>query len=680
MIGWGSNIRVLPYMSVIPYRRDIDGLRAVAVMSVVLFHAGFESLAGGYVGVDVFFVISGYLIGAIVLKELEWGSFTFRSFYERRVRRILPALFTVLIVTGIAGHFFLLPDELMALAQASLATLFFGSNIYFWDQQSTYFGLDINTEPLLHTWSLGVEEQFYLFFPLLLWALYKRGLNRNQLFIVFGLLFAASLALNILATPFYTKFSFYMIPTRAWELLLGVMLALGVLPDVRRFYVATLLAVFGAALLVGSVVFLREALLFPGVNAVYPVLGAALLIYSGRKHVTIVHWVLGNRFVVYIGLISYSLYLWHWPVTIYTKMLWDSVLAEVFIVLLSIFLAALSYHSIENRYRGKKPQSNVVAVTHKGRLAELCIGASVILIFAIALLVMGGLPNRVPDRAYDLVGIGRERESSMKSAHDCRLFHENPHGEGPEKGHLCVIGAGDSPPKFVIWGDSHARALIPAFQAAAERTNQTGLALTSPGCRPITGVYRPSKRRCLNFNEAVLDYMRSSTDIRQVFLAGYWRVPLMGKSYDNNNFLIMDDQTVELSPAENRRVFERGLNRSLTALGGLDVFLIEDVPEIGSKYGKEVANHFLRMAWLHDQVDEDLVFEARPDAYFLALSDVLGDLRYPYQWVEVTQELCDGVYCPLMRDGRMLYADGDHLSVDGALVLSAMFQDLLSMR
>jgi len=665
-------------MSVIPYRRDIDGLRAIAVLSVVLFHAGFESLAGGYVGVDVFFVISGYLIGAIVLKELEWGSFTFRSFYERRVRRILPALFAVLIVTGIAGYHLLLPDEFVALAQASLATLFFGSNIYFWDQQSTYFGLDINTEPLLHTWSLGVEEQFYLFFPLLLWALYKRGLNRKQLFFAFGLLFAASLTLNILATPFYTKFSFYMIPTRAWELLLGVMLALGVLPDARRLGVATALAVLGAALLVGSVVFLREALLFPGVNAIYPVLGTGLLIYSGRKHVTFVHRMLEYRVVVYIGLISYSLYLWHWPVTIYTKMLWDSVIAEVFIVLLSVLLAALSYHFIENRYRGKKARTNVVGVPRKGRLGELGVGASMVLVLAIALLVTDGLPNRVPDRAYETVGIERERESPMERAHSCRLFDENTHEVGAKKGHLCVLGSGDAAPEFILWGDSHARALIPSLHAAAEATGITGLALTNSGCQPLAGVYRPSKPRCLHFNRAVLDYLETRHNLEKVFLAGYWRVPLMGKSYDNNNFLIMDDQTARLSAAENQRVFARGLDRTLAALEMREVFVVEDIPEIGAQFGKAVENHFLRMAWLRDRVDEGIVFEDQPDSYSSALKVVLSELQSAYHWVSVKDSLCAKEFCPLMEGGRLLYADGDHLSVDGALLLSGLFEQVLA--
>jgi len=665
-------------MSVIPYRRDIDGLRAVAVMSVVLFHAGFESLAGGYVGVDVFFVISGYLIGAIVLKELEWGSFTFRSFYERRVRRILPALFTVLIVTGIAGYFFLLPDELMALAQASLATLFFGSNIYFWDQQSTYFGLDINTEPLLHTWSLGVEEQFYLFFPLLLWALYKRGLNRNQLFIVFGLLFAASLTLNILATPFYTKFSFYMIPTRAWELLLGVMLALGVLPDVRRFYVATLLAVLGAALLVGSVIFLREALLFPGVNAVYPVLGAALLIYSGRKHVTIVHRVLGNRFVVYIGLISYSLYLWHWPVTIYTKMLWDSALAEVFIVLLSIFLAALSYHSIENRYRGKKPQTNVVGVPRKGHLWELALGGASVLALATVLLVTDGWPNRVPDAAYQLAGVERERQSAQEYFQNCRTFEENTTGPDGEKGYLCVLGDPALPPEFVLWGDSHAGALVPAMQVAARDAGRAGIALYNSGCQPLLGVFRESKIRCRHFNDAAADFIENQAVLERVFLVGYWRVPLMGKSYDNANFLVVDAQSEETSPEENRRVFRRGLERTLDRFADRRVYFVEDVPEIGSRYGKAVANHFVRAAWLRDDVADDLYFEDMPDTYSETLTEVLSSVGAPYTWLPIKSALCDGTRCPLMRDGVLLYADGDHLSHRGSVSLAPTFVPVIA--
>jgi hypothetical protein len=414
------------------------------------------------------------------------------------------------------------------------------------------------------------------------------------------------------------------------------------------------------------------------VNAVYPVLSAALLIYSGRQHVTIVHWVLGNRYVVYIGLISYSLYLWHWPVTIYTKMLWDSVLAEVFIVLLSILLAALSYHSIENRYRGKKPQTNVVGVIRKGRLWELALGGVSVLAFATVLLSTDGLPSRVPDRAYDAVGIERERENPMTSAHSCRLFEENPHGAGPKKGHLCVLGSGDSEPSFVIWGDSHARALIPAFQDVAERTGISGVAITNPGCRPLAGMYRPAKFRCLYFNDAVLAYLNANHGIQKVFLAGYWRVPLMGKSYDNNNFLIMDDQTERLTSEENRKVFARGLNRTLESLARRDIFIVEDVPEIGSKYGKAVANHFLRMVWLNGDIDQHLYFEPPVDAYSDALETVLASAEYPYHWVEVMPRLCAENGCPLMEEGVLLYRDGDHLSVQGAIRLSPIFEPLVS--
>jgi peptidoglycan/LPS O-acetylase OafA/YrhL len=664
-------------MRVIPYRRDIDGLRAVAVMSVVLFHAGFDALSGGYVGVDIFFVISGYLIGAIVLKELEWGSFTFRSFYERRVRRILPALFLVLIATAVAGYFLLLPDEYAALGEASLATLFFGSNIYFWDKKSTYFGLDINTEPLLHTWSLGVEEQFYLFFPLILWALYRRGLRQNQLFMVFSLLFVASFALNLFATPFYTKFSFYMIPTRAWELMLGVLLALGVLPDVRRPGLATILALTGAGLVIGAVVFLDEASLFPGVNAVYPVFGAALIIYAGRKQVTWVHRLLEQRVLVYLGLISYSLYLWHWPVTIYTNMLWDSPYAKLWIVAVSVLLAVLSYHLVENRYRGRSAKARVNEEKRKRGLGEVGFNAAMVFVIAMTLVVTDGIPGRVPDRAYELVGIDRVRLDPMKSSGACRIFDENPHNEGDKKGYLCHLGETGGAPEFVIWGDSHARALIPALRAAAQEAGIAGIALTNSGCRPLVGVYRESKSRCLHFNQAVIDYIAAQPAIRKVFLVGYWRVPLMGKSYDNNNFLIMDDQTRDQSPEENRQVFRRGLDRTLQALGDIDAFIVEDVPEVGARFGKSVSNHFVRMAWYRGEVDERLHYEDIPDDYAAHFSDVLASLEYPYHWVEIKDELCDSTICPLMGDGHMIYFDGDHLSEFGALRLATRFEELL---
>ncbi|MDX5386345.1 MAG: acyltransferase [Marinobacter sp.] len=665
-------------MSVISYRPDIDGLRAVAVLAVVLFHAGFEEFSGGFVGVDVFFVISGYLIGSIVLKELESGSFTFRGFYERRVRRILPALFVVLIVTAVAGYFLLLPDEFVALGQASLATLFFGSNIYFWDKKSTYFGLDINTEPLLHTWSLGVEEQFYLFFPLLLWTLYKRGLSRNQLFAVFTLLFAASLALNLVATPFYTKFSFYMIPARAWELLLGVMLALGVLPEVRRAGLAAVLAMAGLVLVLGTVLLLEEGALFPGVNAIYPVVGTALIIYAGRKHTTFVHRVLANKFVVYLGLISYSLYLWHWPVTIYTGMLWDSPYAKLFIVVVSIVLAAISYRFIENRYRGSGAVVYVGGVKKRRGVGEIGVTALAVFMVAWALVISDGAPGRVPDKVYEVVGVDRVSVDTMKDSENCRLFSENPDGRGEKKGYLCLLGDPSGVPEFIVWGDSHARALIPAFQAAAERSGITGIALTNSGCQPLAGVYREAKYRCLNFNTSVLEFIEARPDLKQIFLVGYWRVPLMGKSYDNNNFLIKDEKTSLISPEENRRVFQRGLERTVAQLDGREVFLVEDVPEVGAKYGKALANHFVRSVWLTGEGVDALYYEDVRDEYIVAFEAVLDSLNGEYQWFPVKHRLCDEGLCPLVGDARLLYKDGDHLSQHGAMLLLDDFQTVLS--
>lgn len=651
------------------YRSDIDGLRAIAVLPVVLFHAGFSWLPGGFVGVDIFFVISGYLISTIILNEMRKGTFSFARFYERRVRRIIPGLLVVLVVTLAAGYFFLLPDEYTSLSRATLAALAFVPNVYFWDTESTYFGLDIATQPLLHTWSLGVEEQFYILFPALLYLLYRKFSQQTMVRILLGL-FVFSLAANILLAALYTKYSFYMLPTRAWELLAGILLSLGVLPAVRNQRLAELTAWLGLALVLGTMLMLRENAVFPGINAVYPVLGAALIIYSGAQARTVVARLLSHKVLVFIGLVSYSFYLWHWPVTVYTKMVWDTASSRYFILALSFALAALSYRFIEARYR--KPSRRLPRPRAFGELAgmgALAVAATVFVLFS------QGLMGRIP---ADILAIAKAntQEQQMGDMH-CRRFTENLQEEGEGKGELCRLGKQDATPQFVIWGDSHAHAVSYALHLAARDAGISGYSLTDGGCRPLVGVSRPHKKKCLHFNDAVLDFISNTPSVRHVFLAGYWRVSLTGQGYDNSNFLIVDDETLISSPLENREVFRRGLERTLVALDGHQVSIIEDVPEIGAQFGKAVANHFIRQAWLGSGALAQRSFNDEDSAYEQHLSEALASLPPGWDFIEVKPLLCEGQRCPLVVEGKLVYFDGDHLSRYGASLLAPVFRRAL---
>lgn len=301
------------------YRPDIDGLRAIAVLAVVLHHLSAPLLPGGYVGVDVFFVISGYLITSIISREMAEGRFSFASFYERRARRIFPALFAVLAATLVASYALLLPSDMMSTLRAALGTVFFGSNIVFWrEMKEGYFAAtDLALNPLLHTWSLSVEEQFYVFFPVLLLLCYR--FTRQQ--VVPVLLFSAMVSLVGAALLVSSKSVavFFLSPFRAWELLAGSLLALHTVPPLRSRMLRELIAAAGLLAIVVACFVYDGGTTFPGLAALAPVLGTAALIHAGASGPSLAARLLQLPPMVWVGLISYSLYLWHWPLIVLTR-------------------------------------------------------------------------------------------------------------------------------------------------------------------------------------------------------------------------------------------------------------------------------------------------------------------------------------------------------------------------
>ena len=298
------------------YRSDIDGLRALAVVPVVLGHAHVTGFAGGFVGVDVFFVISGFLITTILATEAREGSFSLTRFYERRARRLFPALFAVLIFCAAAAWTRFPAEDLEAFGRSLLATIFFGSNMLFWSETG-YFDIAAEQRPLLHTWSLAVEEQFYLLFPLAVWWTTRRMGGRYAAWLWPAM--GASFVLSVVWVPTHPSSAFYLVPARAWELLMGSALALGLVPALRQQSHRETCSALGTLFIAMSVVLYDANTPFPGSNAVLPCLGAALVIHAGHSGTTAVGRLLGTKPVVFVGLISYSLYLWHWPLLVFAR-------------------------------------------------------------------------------------------------------------------------------------------------------------------------------------------------------------------------------------------------------------------------------------------------------------------------------------------------------------------------
>ncbi len=336
------------------YRKEIDGLRALAVLPVILFHAGFETFSGGFVGVDVFFVISGYLITTIILAELEQGKFSIANFYERRARRILPALFLVMLACIPFAWVLLTPADLNSFAKSLVAVPLFVSNIFFW-RDGGYFETAAELKPLLHTWSLAVEEQYYVLFPLFLMLFWKLG--KRWIFVSLGLVFVASIAIAQWGAYAQPTAAFFLLPTRGWELLIGAFAAFYLSQANRKDLgriTSEVAGWLGVALILYAVFAYSKATPFPGLYALVPTLGTVLIILFSTQQTTVGKFV-GNKAFVGVGLISYSAYLWHQPVLAFARH-WSKELDKFTLLLLVAFVLTIAYFSwrfIERPFRAK---------------------------------------------------------------------------------------------------------------------------------------------------------------------------------------------------------------------------------------------------------------------------------------------------------------------------------------
>ena len=422
------------------HRADIDGLRAIAVVPVVLFHAGVTQVSGGFVGVDIFFVISGYLITSLILGEMRDGRFSLLSFYERRIRRIFPALFLVLAVSSVLALRLFMPPDLVAFGRSLVATTLFVSNIHFyWD--SGYFNAPLDTKPLLHTWSLAIEEQFYIVFPLILLLSLRWG-GRRWIGVVLTL-FVLSLVASIRITPVDPEAAFYLAPTRAWELMLGALLASGVVPSVKFQALREALAVVGLALIVYALFRFSSATHFPGASALIPCLGAAILIHAGQgERTSLVSKALSLWPVAFVGLISYSLYLWHWPLLVFARY-WNirelSSGQVIAIVIASFVLAVLSWTYVEQPFRRKQTR-----ISRALLFAGAATAIVVLMVSGLRDVRSNGFPGRLSPEAIAIARSAKTPDAERALQRACIMASpDNP----------CVAGA-QVPPSVAVWGDA----------------------------------------------------------------------------------------------------------------------------------------------------------------------------------------------------------------------------------
>lgn len=622
------------------YRPDIDGLRAFAVMSVVLFHAFPLVLPGGFVGVDVFFVISGFLISGIMFSALQAGTFSFSDFYARRVKRIFPALTLVLLLSFAFAWFVLFNDELKQLGNHLVRAAVFLSNFILW-HESGYFDNAAETKPLLHLWSLGIEEQFYIVWPVVVWGLWRCKASRGTHMVVIAVL---SFAWNIYQSQHDLVHDFYSPLTRFWELLCGAMLAYALRPEMRwslseRVWwsrSANGRGILGLGLLVASVV-VTNAQRFPGAWALLPVMGAVLVI-SATTHAWVNRVVFSNPVWVWVGTISYPLYLWHWPIFSFARIVQGetpSVMWRSMALVASVVLAWLTFVGVEKPLRfgwqsRYKTMSLVLAMVGVGALGYAAHKAD-------------GYPQRAIMQSQHVVYGG---DIGHDAFHDYFQQHFFPCAEasiqqdaGAWRGMVrCFQSKPQTQVDFVILGDSHAEHL---FLGLAEALPQMNMAFYVKGALPVLSA--PDFK-------TIFKHVLSTTSIRTVLIAANWEAKLKEPS------------------AQAKLVTE--LDQTIKALlaAGKQVAVMPDLPQFDFDPQR---CKFQRPLTQSTHCDEPMQnYTAKLQTYLPALQEVQR-LNPNMQLLDVSDVMCARGLCSMARNGQVLYRDNNHLNIPGSQYVGA---------
>ncbi len=632
------------------YRPDIDGLRAIAVLSVVAFHAFPGRMPGGFIGVDIFFVISGFLISTIIFQNLDKGIFSFAEFYARRVKRIFPALILVLAVSYAFGWFALLPDEYKQLSKHIAAAAGFASNFQLWSEAG-YFDNSAYVKPLLHLWSLGIEEQFYIIWPFLLWLARKS---------VFRLL----LATILIATSFYMNVSqiqtdpvatFYFPQTRFWELLCGSLLAwltlykqgasirigigselgaliYGKLLEYDGKVLNNILSFAGLLLLIYGFCRLNKELSFPGQWAIVPTLGAVLIIAAGPEA-----WLnrnaLSHRLAVWFGLISFPLYLWHWPLLSFAWIIgseFPSITSRIGAVVASVALAWLTYKHVEGPVRLDRHSS-------KAKTAVLMVLLSLVGYVGYTTHLKDGLGFRQSATLKDFDGdIGQHEYYKYITEHyhictPASIADAAPRWEGFIR---CIQSKTGSEVDIAIVGDSHAEHLFLGIADAMPTRNVAVYVKTAPAF-----LWKPEFRN-------IFKYVIESESIKHVILTMYWKSYLPevpeGSSLDKEISLVIDALTK----------------------AGKTIYLTDDIPAF--PFTANACKRYRWFGWKNIKCEVGAKSEIQQyERYIVALTKMTQD-RVDVKMLSTRRYFCDIVVCSMVKENKILYRDYNHLNINGS--------------
>lgn len=637
----------------ISYRPDIDGLRAIAILCVLIFHAFPNAVTGGFIGVDVFFVISGYLISTILFTDLQKGRFSFKTFYMRRVRRLFPALITVLVATFAVGWLVLLPEEFAQLGKHIAAGMGFVANFVYLDEAG-YFDKAAETKPLLHLWTLGVEEQFYIVWPVILFAAWKWG---RRLFPVLAVIFIASFLYNVMQVTVDRDKAFFLPYARFWELLAGAGSAYVHLkarfdfPALKNARVQDVAACAGVGLILASAYFIHKDMRFPGFLAVLPVLGAVLLVSARQAWIN--RAILSHPVMVWIGAISYPLYLWHWPVLSYLHIIEIPLSAGVAFGALgvSVLLAWLTYRFIERSVRAR-PEARFIP--------HLC-GMAVVLVVA-GLCVSKDLMrpyldipevNRVLDAAKDWKNTSPNAQK--RKINGARYFVVPSHHDE----------------EVIFLGDSNMQHFLPRVAHLIEdMPDQTYSAafFTYGGCRPIPDVTTRGGEKCFGITRNVLEYIEQRDTVKRLVISGRWHKSI--HSSKNIQYRMPDGEFLPLSEEWVRKIalgrlveFIRDMRKR-----GIEVFIVQNAPSNAPGMNGPVIER-VDLVWKKASGVENPYthpeFFTRAEGVDMIARELIEGVAKASgaRIIDPIPTMCGDADCPLSYDGgRSIYKDGGHVA------------------
>jgi len=646
-------------MKKIDYRPEIDGLRAIAVLAVILFHSGLEVLSGGFIGVDIFFVISGYLITAIIIRSLEKQHFSFLSFYARRAKRLLPAALLMIFVTVSFASLILSPDKYYQLAKSAEFSNLFFANVWFM-KNSGYFDISTQISPLVHMWSLSVEEQYYFIYPLILFTAYRVG-KLKAVFWCITIIIAATFILNLTLVNTKPNFTFYMLPTRAWELGLGALIHF--IPKIKAAQFNSFLSVMGMAAILYGLFSITEHDAYPGYLAVIPTLATALLIYSLNSKNNIVKGLLVSKPIVFVGKISYSSYLWHWPIIVFYRIYINerafNSTEVVTLIILSLIAGFLSWKYVENRYRYKEYTDKQIL-----KVAGYTITASVLLISSV--LITKGFPVRV---SADLAAISNNK--LMRGLPCTELI--KPFKQIDEE--FCVIGVPwqEAKKNGIVWGDSHS---LHWGQVLHQQAKSRGISLViAPRKCPaylntkyINSHYPKYPRfgeHCTFRNQQTLKWLKEHKEVELVILASAWsgqvRMHYNEQHLENKFSTTLAHRDAKIGA----NLAQSAFRKLLPLLEDREILIISDIPR-PNKNLNECA--FSENSQLLRNKCTDSQYKYLDAATVLTWHDssdtLIKDIAKEFENVTAiipTEFLCQGQHCQTYLNDELIYRDDNHI-------------------